>query len=128
MVLLLWFRLVRLRFEKTLSLCLFKLDLSKALQRWKLRASGALHLCTGITWSTNTAASAMSPQQRHAGQDHAILAARHGLYSTAKQRHPARWSGNTRTWQPIGAVALNPERDSIISEHAMANHIQQLAA
>ncbi len=70
----------------------------------------------------------VSPQQRHAGEDHAILAARHALYTTAKERHPARWSGNTRNWQPIGAVTLNPERDSVISGHATANHIQQLAA
>jgi transposase InsO family protein len=70
----------------------------------------------------------VSPQQRHAGEDHAILDARHALYTTAKERHPARWSGNTRNWQPIGAVTLNPERDSIISGHATANHIQQLAA
>ncbi|MEY3446192.1 MAG: hypothetical protein RIR45_947 [Pseudomonadota bacterium] len=42
----------------------------------------------------------VSPQQRHAGEDHAILGARHALYRTAKERHPARWSGNTRNWQP----------------------------
>ena len=42
----------------------------------------------------------VSPQQRHAGEDHAILAARHALYTQAKERHPARWSGNTRDWQP----------------------------
>lgn len=35
----------------------------------------------------------VSPQQRHAGEDHAILAARHALYITAKESHPARWSG-----------------------------------
>jgi hypothetical protein len=70
----------------------------------------------------------VSPQWRHAGEDHDILAARHALYTTAKVSHPARWSGNTRNWQPIGAVALNPERDSIISEHTTTNLIQQLAA
>ena len=70
----------------------------------------------------------VSPQQRHVGEDHAILGARHALYAAAKERHPARWSGNTRNWQPIGAVTLNPERDSIILEHTSENHIQQLAA
>jgi len=35
-------------------------SLPKALQRWRLRASGVQHLCTGTTWSTNTAASVMS--------------------------------------------------------------------
>jgi len=70
----------------------------------------------------------VSPQQRHAGDDHAILRARHALYTAAKGLNPARWSGGTRNWQPMGPVTLNPERDSVISEHATANHIQQLAA
>ena len=70
----------------------------------------------------------VSPQQRHTGEDHAILAARHALYSAVKERNPARWSGKTRNWQPIGAVTLNPERDSVISEHMAENNIQQLAA
>ena len=60
----------------------------------------------------------VSPQQRHAGEDHAILAARHALYTAAKRLNPGRWSRNTRNWQPMGPVTLNPERDSIISEHS----------
>jgi hypothetical protein len=70
----------------------------------------------------------LSPQQRHCGEDHAILAARHALYTQTKERNPARWSGNTRNWQPIGAVTLNPERDSVISEHVAQKLIQPLAA
>jgi len=35
------------------------------------------------------------------------------LYRNARETNPARWSGNTRNWSPIGAVTLNPERDSI---------------
>ena len=70
----------------------------------------------------------VSPAQRHAGADHEILAARHALYCEARERTPARWSGNTRNWTPIGAVTLNPERDSIIKTHLAANHIQPLAA
>ena len=38
----------------------------------------------------------VSPAQRHAGEDVAILAARHALYQEAKTRHPRRWSGSTR--------------------------------
>jgi hypothetical protein len=45
-----------------------------------------------------------------------------------KERNPARWSGKTRNWQPIGAVTLNPQRDSVISECMAQNNIQQLAA
>ena len=45
----------------------------------------------------------LSPAQRHAGKDHAILAARHAVYLAAKHRNPVRWSGDTRDWSPIGA-------------------------
>ena len=55
----------------------------------------------------------VSPAQRHAGEDQAILAARHELYVQARARNPGRWSRGTRNWQPIHAVALNPERDTI---------------
>ena len=70
----------------------------------------------------------VSPAQRHDGHDHAILAARHTLYTKARALNPARWSSSTRNWSPVGSVTLNPERDSIISEHLSGNLIQQLAA
>jgi len=70
----------------------------------------------------------VSPAQRHAGDDHAILAARHALYTQAREQNPARWSGKTPNWSPVGAVTLNPERDSIVKAHSGCNDIQQLAA
>jgi putative transposase len=70
----------------------------------------------------------VSPAQRHAGEDHAILAARHALYTRARALNPARWSGSTRNWSPIGPVTLNPERDSIIQTHSASNDIQPMAA
>jgi putative transposase len=70
----------------------------------------------------------VSPAQRHAGEDHAILAARHALYIRARAFNPTRWSGATRNWSPIGAVTLNPERDSIITTHSVAHDIQPMAA
>ena len=70
----------------------------------------------------------VSPAQRHAGDDLDILAARHALYRRARELNPARWSGNTRNWSPVGAVTLNPERDSIIKAHSAGNDIQPLAA
>jgi hypothetical protein len=57
----------------------------------------------------------VSPAQRHAGEDHAILAARHALYANARARHPARWTGPTRDWSPITAVTLNPEREAVVA-------------
>jgi putative transposase len=59
------------------------------------------HLHSGINYVT--------PAQRHAGEDREILAARHCLYTQARERNPQRWSGNTRNWQPIEVVTLNPE-------------------
>jgi len=70
----------------------------------------------------------VSPAQRHAGEDHAILAARHELYTRAREQNPARWSGKTRDWTPIGTVTLNPERDSIIKAHSGYTDKQPWAA
>jgi transposase InsO family protein len=55
----------------------------------------------------------VTPAQRHAGQDGRMLNARHLVYQNARNRHPRRWSGNTRNWTSVGAVALNPERDAL---------------
>jgi putative transposase len=57
----------------------------------------------------------VTPAQRHAGEDGAILAARHALYQQAREANPRRWSGPTRNWAPIGAVTLNPERGSVVT-------------
>jgi hypothetical protein len=70
----------------------------------------------------------VTPGQRHCGEDHAILAARHELYLKARERNPARWSGATRDWTPIDAVTLNPERDSVVSAHSKVEIRQPLAA
>ena len=67
------------------------------------------------TSSTATAASATSARQSHAGDDHAILAARDALYAQARERNPARWSRDTRDWTPVGAVTLNPEREAAVA-------------
>lgn len=70
----------------------------------------------------------VSPAQRHAGNDREILAARHDVYLQARERHPARWSGRTRNWTPVGAVTLNPERDSVVTMASQLTDIQPLAA
>jgi transposase InsO family protein len=57
----------------------------------------------------------VTPAQRHAGGDGPVLAARHALYQRAREANPRRWSGRTRDWTPIGAVTLNPERDSVVA-------------
>ena len=68
----------------------------------------------------------VTPAQRHALEDRAILQVRHETYLKARERNPARWSRGTRDWSPIEAVTLNPERDAAI--HIHAEDIKQLAA
>jgi hypothetical protein len=58
----------------------------------------------------------------------AILAARHALYAQARERNPARWSRHTRNWSPIGAVTVNPERDSAATMRSSPSDRQPLAA
>lgn len=53
----------------------------------------------------------VTPAERHRGEDHQVLARRHALYRQARARHPGRWSGETRNWEPIRAVMLNPDRE-----------------
>ena len=63
----------------------------------------------------------------HTGEDHVILAARHALFSEAKERNPARWARHTRNWEPMGPVTLNPEHDSVIAQHVAEKLIQPVA-
>jgi putative transposase len=58
------------------------------------------HLHSGIGFVT--------PSQRHAGNDVAILAHRHAVYTVARERHPERWTGSTRNWARPDTVTLNP--------------------
>ena len=52
----------------------------------------------------------VTPAQRHAGLDTAILAQRQALYQAAKARHPERWSRQTRNWETVPVVYLNPNK------------------
>lgn len=60
----------------------------------------------------------VTPAQRHAGEDHALLAKRVAIYQAAKERHPERWSGEIRNWQRINIVHLNPEKNIIDKEQS----------
>jgi len=62
----------------------------------------------------------VTPAQRHAGHDQAILTQRKAVYFAAKQKHPERWSGNTRCWAFIPKVLLNPEKEKSQKEHNQA--------
>ena len=52
----------------------------------------------------------VTPAQRHTGEDVAILKNRKNIYKKAKMKHPERWSGDTRNWDYIDEVNLNPEK------------------
>lgn len=60
----------------------------------------------------------VTPAQRHQGLDVAVLAKRHEVYKRAYAERPERWSRHTRNWQPVGDVALNPERLEIARKEA----------
>lgn len=70
----------------------------------------------------------VSPAQRHAGQDRQILAQRHAVYEQARERNPSRWSRHTRNWNPIEAVALNPERDAVLSRAVQSDLDKEVLA
>lgn len=54
----------------------------------------------------------VTPEQRHTGQDVALLEQREKLYEAAKRNNPERWSGKTRDWTHNNIVKLNPVNET----------------
>lgn len=54
----------------------------------------------------------VTPAERHAGLDGALLNNRTAVYEAAKARRPQRWTGSTRNWQPVQVVHLNPDQQA----------------
>ena len=52
----------------------------------------------------------VTPEQRHTGQDLAILDRRREVYELARARDPNRWTGPIRDWAPVKTVVLNPNK------------------
>ncbi len=52
----------------------------------------------------------VTPEQRHSGEDGAILAQRKQVYLKAQSNNPERWRGDRRNWEPISVVFLNPDK------------------
>lgn len=48
----------------------------------------------------------VTPEDRHTGKDIMILENRHRIYQEAQLRHPERWTGKTRNWNPAIEVVL----------------------
>lgn len=55
----------------------------------------------------------VTPNQRHNGEDRAILAHRDEVYRQARNDNPSRWTGHTRDWSWQANVKLNPDKPPI---------------
>lgn len=53
------------------------------------------------------------PDSVNEDEDKVILEKRHIVYQSARAKHPERWSGETRNWELVGEVTLNPEKYAI---------------
>lgn len=61
----------------------------------------------------------VTPADRHAGHDAAILDRRRQVYERARQKHPERWTGGIRDCTPVATVYLNPDANpDTVSEAA----------
>lgn len=67
-----------------------------------VRWYNSVHLHSSIRFVT--------PEDRHSGRDVAILTRRRITYQQARVRHPERWTGNIRNWDPVEEVRLNPDQ------------------
>jgi putative transposase len=62
----------------------------------------------------------VTPEDRHTGREHAILAQRRVVYARARAKHPERWSTATRNWTPVTTVRLNPSKDEVLAPERYA--------
>jgi len=58
------------------------------------------HLHSGINF--------VIPESKHQGHDIEILKNRSEIYKNAQAKNPNRWSGETRNWDAVTSVKLNP--------------------
>lgn len=69
-----------------------------------------------VTWYNaqhqHSAIQFVTPDDRHAGRDIAILAQRTTVYQTARATKPERWRGTTRDWSRPTTVYLNDARSA----------------
>jgi len=70
----------------------------------------------------------VTPSERHAGLDVALLEKRAIVYEEAKNRCPNRWSGATRNWQPVLVVHLNPDQHIVKKEGTKEGDLEEKMA
>ena len=66
----------------------------------------------------------VTPDEHHRGKDKAILEQRKIVYEAARTLHPERWSQETRNWEPVDGVWLNPTNQAHCEE---AEQLKQAA-
>lgn len=55
----------------------------------------------------------VTPAQRHSGIDRPILEKRRATFEAARERHPERWSRNTKSWKYIDNVKLGRKKERV---------------
>jgi putative transposase len=80
--------------------------------RWFVRWYNTEHLHSAINFVT--------PDDRHFGRETELLEKRRRVYEKAQKRHPERWTGKIRNWEPLGEVWLNPVDQSKAIEQKKA--------
>ena len=70
----------------------------------------------------------VTPAQRHAGLDEALLRNRDEVYLAARAANPGRWSRDTRNWKPVSTVHLNPDKTSSNAAAVEENMLLKKAA
>ena len=66
----------------------------------------------------------VTPAQRHAGLDRALLEERALVYERVRQKNPQRWSRQPRQWAHVDTVHLNPDTEQQTKE---PEHTQKAA-
>jgi len=77
-------------------------------------------VCWYNTCHLHSAIRFVTPDDRHYGREEQILEKRRAVYEKARRRHPNRWSRQTRNWNPVRLVWLNPEdRDKCCQDYQL---------
>ena len=76
-------------------------------------------VCWYNTQHLHSAIRFVSPDDRHYGREGQILANRQKVYQRARRHHPNRWSRQTRNWNPVQQVRLNPTKEKTDQVHLL---------
>lgn len=74
-------------------------------------------VCWYNTQHLHSAIRFVTPDDRHYGREHSILENRKIVYERARRSHPERWARQTRNWNPVLQVLLNPAKEKAALEH-----------